>query len=149
METVTTTVPSLTRQYKDEGELDTSHGRPRIEMSEDVQSRFRETFVKSWNVGKWDGQQSWNRLCELVADELARLPDNEFVRKDAWLCGLLPEMPAYIRQSLEKIERNRQEERIEQEPKTGWTKVRDMTQFEAVAVQYLHAMPPLDSGIRQ
>lgn len=76
---------TMTRQYDERGEIETSSGSS-MELSDSPEAPriYRGKTEAYWK--NWPG--AWTRLCELSAAALAKLPDNEFVRAQAWLCGI-------------------------------------------------------------
>ena len=82
--------PGLTYQYTPEGELDQSMPSDSMEIPATsahlAPERFREKFNRQWS----SHPGAWERLCFLIGEKLAILPDNYFVLRQAWLCGLIP-----------------------------------------------------------
>jgi len=102
--------PDLTFQYSEQGELCNSSLFTTTPLCEDAPAIYRERFIKRWTVGgringlpDLKGEVCWERLRELVGSLLQQLPDNEFVLEEAWLAGLVSEMPPRFRSMLEKL----------------------------------------------
>ena len=104
----TTYGPTLTYQYDPKGSRDDSNGSSmELPLSEKTPEVYERRTRQSWaNSGsdygsRVDHDQAWNRIQQLASENLARLPDNEFVQKDAWLAGVAP-MPKHIAQQIAK-----------------------------------------------
>jgi hypothetical protein len=89
--------PTLTFQYRPEGQLDTSAMPDETPLCEDAPAVFRDRFIRRWGEAGRDGEACWARVRELKASALRDLPDNPFVLRAAWLLGLVEEMPAWER----------------------------------------------------
>lgn len=113
--------PDLTYEYSEQGELDNSSLFTTTPLCEDAPAIYRERFIKRWTVGgringlpDLKGEVCWERLRELVGNLLRQLPDNPFVLEEAWLAGLVQEMPPRFRSMLEKLHARIAEHRSEQ-----------------------------------
>ena len=88
-----TPVPSITRQYDAAGEIDNRLGGSwlLIGPGEDPRAVFEEAFRAYWaDYDAAHGTDSYARLRELIAMQLERLPDKDFVLNDAYFAGLRP-----------------------------------------------------------
>jgi hypothetical protein len=95
MTTPTMYCPTITYQYSaDGGYCSDSLALP---FDETIRERFHAYILASYNnPPHCTGERAWERLLELQADLLAKLPDNPFTLRAAWVCGLIDDPPTYV-----------------------------------------------------
>lgn len=98
-------LPGVTYQYGEQGELDSSMPRPTLPFDETVRERFKQRTIANFS----NRPQAWARLGELIAAKLQALPDNPFVRQDAWLCGLTEDGGPYVQGLFDRLQAYRDE----------------------------------------
>lgn len=103
-------VPKVTYQYSAAGEW--SNQTEHAWLSCDADLAAVPVAFDAWITRLYQGKPgAMARLRELAAAQLRRLPDNEFVVWDAWLCGLAPLAPERLerlaaRQAAARAERD-------------------------------------------
>lgn len=113
MTDITIFCPTVTYQYSSAGEL-SSHS-VELPFDETIRDRFRQYVAGSYT----NHPEAWERLRELVGERLTRLPDNEFVLRDAWLCGLIEDGGPKVSGCVALLARQREEDRIANEERAA------------------------------
>lgn len=104
-------VPGLTYQNSPEGRIDRSHGGDWMTFGPDIRDRFEQMTREGYPRHP----DAYERLQALLAEQLERLPENEFARRDAWLARITEDGGPSVAGWQARYERREQAERAERE----------------------------------